>query len=102
MVGSSQADASVVREDKSKEPAWIREGRQGLLGAHWSWTAGLVMVLVIVAILTGVDTWVARTIGLAALDQTLQAEAEAVVAIATVIGGSYAALTILTPGAKEP
>jgi hypothetical protein len=102
MSGDPPAAPQLVHEDRAREPAWVREGRTGLLGAHWSWTVGLVLVLVVAAFLTGMDVWVARTVGLMVLDQTLQAEAESVVAIATVIGGSYAALRFLTPGPKEP
>jgi hypothetical protein len=92
---------SIVTEDKSKEPEWIRTGRRGLLGAHWAFTAGLVLILGAALLITAFDAYVGLNSGLPLLDITLEAQANAVLAIVAVIGGSYAALRILTPAAKE-
>ena len=80
----------------------MSKGRTALFGAHWSFTAGLAVILIIAVALTFFDVRVYSDSGLALLDVTLQAQAEAVIAIVAVIGGSYAALRFLTPGAKEP
>lgn len=103
--GSGSFKTSVqltVREDRSKEPKWIREGKRGPFGAHWSFTAGLVVILFLAVLIASYDAWLVHAKGLELFDATLLAQAEAVLAIVAVIGGSFAAWRFLTPGAREP
>jgi len=91
-----------VGEDKGNEPNWIEKGPFGLFGAHWAFTVGLAILILTAFIVTGFDIYIGATKGLALLDLTLEGQGEAVIAIITVIAGTYAALRFLTPGAKEP
>jgi hypothetical protein len=90
-----------IGEDKSQEPKWLSEGPQGLFGAHWYFTVIFVVTILIGLILAGFDAWVGYNHGLMLLDLTLEAQAEAVVAIIAVIAGGYATMRALRPAAKS-
>jgi hypothetical protein len=100
--GGMSASVQVVAEDPNQEPDWIRDGRRGLFGAHWTFTLGLAIIALVAVTIAGFDIQVAQEHGLMLLDITLEAQAEAVLAIVAVIGGSYAVYRLLTPGARDP
>ena len=90
-----------IGEDKSQEPKWLSEGKRGLFGAHWSFTVIFTVTILIGLVLTVFDAWVGWKHGLMLLDVTLEAQAEAVVAIIAVIAGGYATMRALRPAAKS-
>jgi hypothetical protein len=93
---------SSVSEDTANEPSWVRDGKQGYFGAHWTFTAGVLVILILALIVAGFDIYVVLDRGLGLFDETLLAEADAVLAIVAVVGGTFAAWQVLRPkGPKE-